>query len=155
MSTAELSLLTLTSEHLSEVMALEQACFSDALSEQQILSMLTNERRYRCFGLEEQGVLQAFAFFSQVLDEAELLQVGVSPDRQGQGIARRFLSGCHQQLSQEGVARLMLEVRASNQAAIRCYRHLGFAEDGIRAGYYPPLPGYSAREDALLMSLAL
>ena len=51
-----------------------------------------------------------------------------------------------------GFATLWLEVRASNERARRLYAQRGFAEVGLRRGYYPAAGG---REDAVLMSLAL
>ena len=46
---------------------------------------------------------------------------------------------------------LWLEVRASNERARRLYRRRGFAEAGLRRGYYPAPQG--TREDAVVMSL--
>jgi ribosomal protein S18 acetylase RimI-like enzyme len=53
---------------------------------------------------------------------------------------------------QRGLAQLLLEVRHSNQAAQRLYTRLGFAQVGLRRGYYP---AGNKREDAVVMSLAL
>ncbi|MEX2365017.1 MAG: GNAT family N-acetyltransferase, partial [Pseudohongiellaceae bacterium] len=47
---------------------------------------------------------------------------------------------------------IYLEVRPSNQAAIRLYEKTGFKEIGIRPDYYPDKFG---REDALVMALTL
>ncbi len=49
-----------------------------------------------------------------------------------------------------GASRLELEVRASNTAALRLYRRMGFATDGVRPGYYR-----NPEEEAVLMSLDL
>jgi ribosomal-protein-alanine N-acetyltransferase len=57
-----------------------------------------------------------------------------------------------------GVARgyqahvIFLEVRPSNPAARRLYLRHGFAQVGVRKGYYPARNG---REDALLLSRVL
>lgn len=53
-----------------------------------------------------------------------------------------------------------LEVRASNQGAIRLYQAEGFDEIGLRKGYYPSADpnadmDRSSREDAVLMARAL
>ena len=47
-----------------------------------------------------------------------------------------------------GAQFFFLEVRASNQAAIRLYEQQGFNEMGRRRNYYPAVNG---REDAILM----
>ncbi|MDP1634529.1 MAG: GNAT family N-acetyltransferase, partial [Gallionellaceae bacterium] len=48
--------------------------------------------------------------------------------------------------------RMVLEVRASNQAAIALYRQAGFSDIGLRRDYYPARTG---REDAILMGRGL
>ena len=53
---------------------------------------------------------------------------------------------------QAGAATLLLEVRPSNVKAVELYRHFGFAQIGVRRGYYPADGG---REDALVMTHAL
>lgn len=103
-------------------------------------------------GLFEGDALIGFALFSCLFDEAELLQVAVLPSRRRQGLARQLLQQGMIELSRQDVSRLMLEVRASNAAAIALYRTLGFGEDGRRRNYYPLADGH---EDALLMSCQL
>jgi ribosomal-protein-alanine N-acetyltransferase len=48
--------------------------------------------------------------------------------------------------------RMVLEVRASNVAAIGLYRRAGFTDIGLRRDYYPAEHG---REDAILMGREL
>lgn len=136
---------------LAAWLTIEQACFPDPLSEQQLLAQLKQVRN-RCFGLFKLNQLMGFAVFSTVLDEAELLQIAIAPDQQGNGVASALLSQSINRLQQSGINRFMLEVRASNMAAIGLYAKLGFTEDGRRKAYYPAADG---REDAVLMSLSV
>ena len=115
--------------------------------------------------------LLGYAAVARLPFEAELQAILVDEARRGQGLARQLLTVVVDQARGWGSERLLLEVRAGNAAAIALYRRAGFQEDGIRRGYYPPLPGAgqppdttpprqggavgAAREDALLMSLAL
>jgi len=69
--------------------------------------------------------------------EAELLRIAVDPAHQGGGLGQRLLAACQEALAAEGMAELHLEVRASNQPAIRLYRACGWERCGLRAGYYP------------------
>jgi ribosomal-protein-alanine N-acetyltransferase len=46
----------------------------------------------------------------------------------------------------------MLEVRPSNEAALRLYQRYGFLRIGTRPGYYPAVGG---REDAVVMRVPL
>jgi ribosomal-protein-alanine N-acetyltransferase len=51
-----------------------------------------------------------------------------------------------------GARSLMLEVRPSNDAALRLYKRYGFERIGVRPGYYPAVGG---REDAVVMRVPL
>ncbi|MGB0466122.1 MAG: ribosomal protein S18-alanine N-acetyltransferase [Pontibacterium sp.] len=146
---AEYQIRALNNDDLGVWFALEQQAFSDPWSEAQ-LSALLGRARHLSFGCFNDKQLVAFAVFSFVLDEAELLQIAVAPDWRGQGLAERLFTQVAGQLKPEGIQRVLLEVRLSNQPAISLYRRIGFIEDGYRKAYYETADG---REDALLMSL--
>jgi ribosomal-protein-alanine N-acetyltransferase len=88
-----------------------------------------------------------------LLDEAELLNIFISVEQQGQGQGQRLLSGIMDDLKQQGCQRLFLEVRASNQPAIKLYQRCGFQQCGLRKNYYPSHDG--TREHAILMEAQL
>lgn len=105
---------------------------------------------HRCWLLlSPQSEPIACCVISTLFDEAEILDVAVSPDWRRRGIAAALLTALIAQLPAE-IRRVLLEVRASNRAALSLYRKLGFHEDGLRKNYYPVDRG--AREDAVLMS---
>lgn len=101
---------------------------------------------------EDQGGIAACCVVSRLFDEIEILDVAVAPDWRNQGLGAQLLQQVFSQFP-EDVARVLLEVRASNRPARALYRKLGFSEDGRRKNYYPKSDG--GREDALLMSLIL
>lgn len=86
-------------------------------------------------------------------DEAELLNIFIAAEQQGQGLGQILLSGIMADLKQHGYHRLFLEVRASNQPAIRLYQRCGFQQSGLRKNYYPAANG--TREHAILMEATL
>lgn len=90
--------------------------------------------------------------YSRVLDEASIHDVAVEPQYQGAGLGKRLLQEALEHMKAHGVATCLLEVRASNDAAIALYRACGFQLDGERRNYYPAEHG---RENALLMSRRL
>lgn len=145
------TLRLLETDDLVAWLAIEHACFPDPWSESQLLAQL-KQTRSRCFGFFQLNQLVAFAVFTTVLDEAELLQIAVSPESRGEGLASALLTQAIDVLQHEGVSRYLLEVRASNTPAIKLYGRAGFVEDGRRKGYYPVEGG---REDAVLMSLSV
>ncbi|HVU48249.1 MAG TPA: ribosomal protein S18-alanine N-acetyltransferase [Terracidiphilus sp.] len=91
-----------------------------------------------------------FIIASLVLPEAELETIAVAPERQRQGIGARLLEKLVHELKAAGAEELHLEVRASNQPAIRFYRSENFRQTGVRPRYY-----VDPEEDAVLMSLRL
>ncbi|SFC28666.1 ribosomal-protein-alanine N-acetyltransferase [Marinospirillum celere] len=101
------------------------------------------------------GELQAALVLGWGYLEAEVLYVLVAPQFRRQGLAKQLLKQAIFRAQQEKAERLLLEVRASNQAACLLYQHLGFALDGRRKGYYTCQSSPTGREDALLMSLQL
>jgi ribosomal-protein-alanine N-acetyltransferase len=70
-------------------------------------------------------------------DEREILNLAVDPAYRRRGVARRLIE---QQLMErrlgQGEGSWFLEVRESNEPAIRLYESLGFRASGRREGYY-------------------
>jgi ribosomal-protein-alanine N-acetyltransferase len=81
---------------------------------------------------------RAFALWrlTPAAEEAELLRIAVRPDLRGRGVARALLAAGEEALRREGARTLLLEVRASNAAARALYAAAGWAEAGLRRGYY-------------------
>ena len=80
------------------------------------------------------------------------MSVWRAPRHQRQGLGGLLLAAALRAAVAAGAGRCLLEVRASNRAALALYRRQGFTEDGVRKNYYPAGAG---REDALLMSKEL
>lgn len=87
------------------------------------------------------------------VDEVHLLNITVAPAHQRQGWARFMLDALALWSRRQGAQWLWLEVRQSNAPARALYQRQGFAQVGVRKGYYPA--GNAEREDALVMSLKL
>lgn len=88
-----------------------------------------------------------FAIASLVVPEAELESIAVAEHAQRRGVGRRLLGALIAELRRAGVDQLLLEVRASNLAAIHFYQAQGFRKTGVRPRYYA-----DPEEDAVLMS---
>ncbi len=100
----------------------------------------------------EDGGLVGYFIAMPGVDELHLLNLTVAPEPQGRGHGGALLQAVVAQAAALPAARLLLEVRESNQRARRLYAGHGFAEVGRRRAYYPARHG---REDAIVMSLAL
>lgn len=107
---------------------------------------------YRCMVDELAGQIVSYAVLMLVLDEAELLNIGVAAAHQRKGLGRTMLAAQLQWAHTQSMQRIFLEVRVSNLAAIGLYRVLGFTEIGMRRGYYQNAAGH---EDAMAMACEL
>ncbi len=90
--------------------------------------------------------LAGFTVASVIPPESELESIAVERDFQRMGIARKLFDHLVLELSASGVTEVLLEVRASNIAALSLYQSLGFVETGRRLGYYA-----HPEEDAIQM----
>lgn len=107
---------------------------------------------YSCRVLAESQRIDAYSILSVAAGEGHILNLCVHPARQGRGLARVLLDDLLALARKKGAATLFLEVRPSNEPALRLYTAAGFCELGVRRGYYPTAEG---REDALIMAREL
>lgn len=83
-------------------------------------------------------------------DELHLTDLGVTAAVRRRGIARQLIDDLRR-LGREHASRvILLEVRATNEAALALYRSLAFVELDRRKRYYP-----DTDEDAVVMQLEL
>jgi len=99
---------------------------------------------------DDAGGLLGYAVCSRVADEGEILNLATAPEARREGTGRRLVEAALDWFRGEGVARVFLEVRSSNDAAIALYAAAGFATLGVRRNYYR-MP----TEDAVTMALEL
>lgn len=140
----------MTVRDLDTVVAVEQHVYSHPWSRGNFTDSLAAGYLAEIWlqGDEMLGYLVAMAG----VDELHLLNITVAPDHQGQGHGRIMMAALQRHALASGAASLWLEVREGNRRARALYRRLGFAEVGLRRGYYPAVLG---REDAVVMSLPL
>ena len=99
-----------------------------------------------CLGAFEGGQLLGYMIISRYVDAWHVMNVAVDPDHRRRGIAMSLLERLFE-LTDDATRRgYTLEVRVSNDGAIRLYEEAGFRARGIRRGYYT-----DNREDALIM----
>lgn len=129
---------------MAQVAPIERAVFSDPWSERDLNDCARTGVPFLVAELG--GAVIGYVIARDVLDEAEILNLGVVPARQRQGVGRTLVQGMLAQLRQGGVTTVFLEVRESNAVARRLYGSLGFADVGRRRHYYR-LP----TEDAVIL----
>ncbi len=107
---------------------------------------------YSCWALLTDQGLGGYGIMSLAAGECHILNLCISPKLQQQGLGRSLLAHLLSLARDYGANPVLLEVRASNHAAIRLYESVGFCEVGVRKAYYPTAQG---REDALIFALDL
>jgi ribosomal-protein-alanine N-acetyltransferase len=108
---------------------------------------------YVCKVAELDGEIMGYVVLMQGVDDAELLDIGIASAYQRQDWGRKLLQAMLLLARELGKQRVVLEVRASNTAAIALYSSLEFSGIGLRRDYYPV--ENSHREDAILMGRVL
>lgn len=139
----------LNREDAQEVEALEREAFPDPWSLKSIEGTL-EQKNYVNLGVWREGELLGYLFFSCILDEGEIIRIAVEPDERRRGIAENLFQELRKKCLEKGIFKWMLDVRAGNEAALACYRKIGFCEDGRRKDFYK-----DPVEDAILMSCEL
>ena len=130
---------------LDAVYQIELDSFSRPWTRADLSSEINGNPVARYLVLEKAGEVIGFAGAHIILDEGHVVQVAVALAHRGRGYGRMLGQALTQYAANLGVSYLTLEVRASNQAAIRLYRSLGFLQVSVRKGYY------ENGEDGLLM----
>lgn len=131
-------------DDLTDVMELERQCFRTRWTREQFLLGL-ERGAFFILGIRERGVLIAYAAYSVIVDEMELMNIGVHPFYRRKGHAKDLMAEMVRRCEEKGVVAGFLEVRTSNAGAIALYKRYGFEQVGVRKGYYP-----DNGEDALL-----
>ncbi len=125
----------------------DAAAFSNPWTEDALAEDLKNVKFARYYLGEEKGAVVAFAGVWCVAGEGQITNIGVMPERQGQGygekIVRHLLEACWQ----EQIETVFLEVRQSNEPARRLYKKIGFTDAGRRKNFYT-----NPTEDAVIMA---
>ena len=144
---------------LPAVVAIEEQAYADPWS----LPIFSNSLRAGYQGWCLQGLpsssqtslaLLGYALLAVQHDEGHILNLCVTPTEQGRGLGKMLLRHLIDWAAAAGLASLLLEVRASNRAAIALYCGFGFVELGKRIDYYPAAGGRDS-EDALVFALKL
>lgn len=89
-----------------------------------------------------------FIVWRVVLDEAEIITIGVHPTQRGNGIAEAMLVLAENEIKKSGVKKIFLEVAENNTPAYNLYTKYGYEKIGVRPKYYYGI-------DAILMEKKL
>ena len=141
-------LRTMTSADIEAVLGLEHDLFGEeAWSRQMLEGELAEQPRSRYYLVaDDDGLITGYAGLMVAAAQADVLTIAVAADRWEQGTGSALLEALLAEAARRGCPEVFLEVRTDNIRAQRLYRRYGFAEIGIRKGYYQP-----SGADALVM----
>jgi [ribosomal protein S18]-alanine N-acetyltransferase len=130
---------------LDAIDAIEQRAYPTPWSRAMFASELAKPTSI-CLGAFEGDELVGYIVNSRYVDAWHVMNVAVDPERRRRGIATHLLERLFELTEGDERRGYTLEVRISNDPAIRLYERLGFEPRGLRRGYYT-----DNREDALIM----
>ena len=140
------TLRPVTPSDVADIAAIEARAFSDPWPASAFLDLLDRPHARLVAAYDGKGTLCGYCVLLHVLDEGEIANIAVAPERRRRGIAARLLDDALEAARALGLAALFLEVRMSNDAARNLYESRGFEPVGRRRAYYrEPL------EDALVL----
>lgn len=142
----EINIRSMTGQDVCRAAALERECFSEPWSQQAYQDTLANENALYLVAEEKDGALAGICGLLDILGEGDISNVAVQEGFRRRGIAERMLSELLAQGRKRGITAFTLEVRVSNEAAVRLYEKLGFVCEGRRKNFYQ-----KPREDALIL----
>ena len=140
----DLEIRRLTYADLPNVIAIERRAFPTPWSLAMFVLELSKPGGI-CLAALRDGRLVGYLVCSRYDTVWHLMNVAVEPRLQRQGIASALIERLFE-LADAPSEQYTLEVRTSNEAAIKLYEALGFRPAGRRRGYY-----HDNREDALIM----
>jgi ribosomal-protein-alanine N-acetyltransferase len=142
---SDLRIRRLELEHLDAIEVIERRSYPTPWSRSMFAGELAKPASI-CLGAFDGEQLVGYMIISRYVDAWHVMNVAVDPAHRRRGIATMLLDRLFES-TDDGTRRgYTLEVRVSNEGAIKLYEASGFRARGVRRGYYT-----DNREDALIM----
>ncbi|TMD93009.1 MAG: ribosomal-protein-alanine N-acetyltransferase [Chloroflexi bacterium] len=133
-------------EDIAQVQAIEREIFLTPWPKNAYHRELSQNRQASYIVLRREGEIVGYGGLWKVGDEAHVTTIGVRAVDQHHGLGRALFAALVQRAYVLGARWITLEVRNSNDHAIRLYEAFGFKVIGRRRGYYT-----DNGEDAIIM----
>lgn len=143
----QITIRRMTEADLPQVCAIEEESFSDPWSREDFRDSLGEENNGYLIALVD-GDIAGYCGYWGIAGEGYIYNVAVKQEYRRKHIGYHLLKNTIENAISRGISSLTLEVRVSNEAAIRLYEQLGFESAGIRKDFYT-----KPTEDAVIMWL--
>lgn len=136
--------------HLDDVVEIERHSFPTPWSREAYFHEIAgNDFAYYIVALLGSKVV-GYCGMWVILDEAHITTIAAHPDHRSRGLGALLLNRLIDEAKRRGCIKMTLEVRPSNNHALRLYTKTGFVSHGLRPGYYA-----DTGEDAIIMWMDL
>ncbi len=136
---------TLDEKHISAIMEIERISQSSAWSEQSFRNEIRSSHAIFLVAIYQSKVI-GYAGAWIIVDEAHITTVAIHPDHRRKHFGQALIQELITRSRDAGATCSTLEVRVSNEPAIKLYEKFGFEACGLRKRYYP-----DNHEDAAIM----
>jgi [ribosomal protein S18]-alanine N-acetyltransferase len=126
----------MTVADLQGVVEIERLSFTLPWSENAFRHELLENEQAHFFVAEQDGQVIGAAGYWFIVDECHVSTIATHPDWRRQGVGEMLLRAMLSHALALEALMAVLEVRASNEAAIKLYRKYGFDVNRVRKGYY-------------------
>lgn len=131
---------------LDEIDLIEKAAFKFPWSKLSYYAEIDNpDAIYKVITVDGQVV--AYGGFHKIFDEAHITNIAVKENFRKRGFGKMLMEALIEEAKAREITAMTLEVRVSNENAVRLYEGFGFKSAGVRPKYYPD------GEDAFIMWL--
>lgn len=137
------------SSDIITVLDIEKCSFSTPWTQESFEQEMTNPRAHYVV-LEEKTTVIGYGGFWQILEEGHITNLAIHPDYRGKGHGKKLIETMLNYARSLNIERVTLEVRKSNEIALKAYTSLGFNIEGKRSRYYT-----NPTEDAYIMWVSL
>jgi len=141
-----------SNKFFDQIIALEVANFSkDALGANQLAEIITHEDHALFIACVNEEMIGYIYVNIVRLDKLmNVMKLVVKSDKRKHGIGQKLLEYVERWCKDQGIERIVLEVRISNIPAIMLYEKCGYHRVGIRKQFYQ-----FPQEDALILMKAV
>ena len=140
----------LAAEDVDAVVAIETEAFASPWQRETFLDLLDRPGLELLVMEDSVAGIVGYAVLWCIVDQGELANMAITPNFRRRGLGSLLLARVLDVAREREVETVYLEVRASNESAVRLYTRFGFTEVGTRRAYYD-----RPKEDALVMMAAL
>ncbi|MGB3367461.1 MAG: ribosomal protein S18-alanine N-acetyltransferase [Acidaminobacteraceae bacterium] len=131
---------------IEAVYIIESRSFPTPWSIESFYKEINENRLAHYYVVENLGEVIAYGGMWVIIDESHITNIAVLPEYRGHGVGNILVSGMVDFAKTMDVFNMTLEVRVTNESAIKLYEKHGFERSGVRPNYYR-----ENNEDALIM----